>query len=247
MVGCLLAIGLWFQPPVPSIRGVCWTVLVCGCDCLRADVLGLFLRVPICLCRAPCCCHWWKSPSVVWRCGTTWTHVMPFSRKAVSLSSTSQKIISFSLLAALAQISLTLLTQKIQLCYWEEFENERLVPIFFFLINHLGGLCFFFSSWNSFFRVKAGSSQRELAPQTRLPTDVVRLRSTCAACQVVSVRVSKIIPWRTSQPRVFPLQGTLKPEGWVDFTKTIKMAMGGTESQIQISLFDSSWHLWCEG
>lgn len=157
----------------PKHQGACWAVLLCGCDCLRADVLEWFCRVPMGLCRAPCCCHWWKSSSVVWCRGTTWTHVLPFPRKAVSLSSTSQKIISFSPLAALIQISLTLLAQKIQLCCWEEFENERLVPIFFFLINHLGG--FFFSSWDSFFRVKAGSSQRELAPQTRLPTDVVRL------------------------------------------------------------------------
>lgn len=104
--------GILILASVASIRGVYWSALVCGCDCLPADALELFLCVPICLCRT--LLHAvvtdenpsrWSKAMVPH--GPT---VMTFLGEAVLLSTTFQKIISFSLLAALAEISLTPLT-----------------------------------------------------------------------------------------------------------------------------------------
>lgn len=86
---------------------------------------------------ASCCCHWWKSLSVGSSYGTTWTHSDGFFREGQCYSTASRKIISFSLLAAPAEISLTPLTYRIQLCYWEKLQSKRLAPILFSLINHL--------------------------------------------------------------------------------------------------------------
>lgn len=66
-----------------------------------------------------------------------------------------------------------------------------------FLPHKPSGWVLFFSFWDSFFRVKAWRSQRERAPQARLPTDVVRLWWVPVQfARWFLLRVSKIMPWR---------------------------------------------------
>lgn len=138
VVGYLLGVTLGLEPPDTSIRGVCWSALAFGCDCLPAHVLELFPCVPICPCRTlPHAVVTDENPSQWSRAMDPHRLTWVFSGEVVLLSTTSQKIISFSLLAAHTKIPLTPLTQNTQLCSWEKFKRERPVSIFFFLINRV--------------------------------------------------------------------------------------------------------------
>lgn len=111
---------------------------VCGCDCLLAEAYAPSLYVPICF-------HRTRLHAVVadenpsQRARAMVPHgltVMAFSGRQC-YSTTPQKIISFSLLAPRAEIALTPLTYKIQLCSWENLQSKRLAPGFFSFISLL--------------------------------------------------------------------------------------------------------------